>query len=209
MARPSREGEIRDAALACFARGGYDGTSVRSIAERAGVSDAAIYSHWAGKRELAADLYAEVLRVYAGRLAEIAGSEGDSVGERLRAVALGSLELYRERPDAWAFAVQNQGRLLDALPHDFPYPLRVLEALIAEGQADGSVRVGPVRTLASVALGCFTYPVIVAIYGARGAPDPLDAAGCTAIAEATWDAVAARRRAPAGRSARPRAAERQ
>lgn len=212
MARPSREGEIREAALACFARDGYAGTRVRTIAERAGVSEAAIYRHYPGKRALAADLYAEAVRDYAGRLAEIAARPGTQVGERLREIARASVALYRERRDAFVFAIQNQGRFQEGLPEDFPFPLRVIEGLIAEGQADGTVRPGPPRTLASVALGCFTYPVIVSVYGTRSAADPLGPDAEAVVAEATWASVRARggrpRQAGAARSRGPRASQR-
>ena len=53
MPRPSRESEILDAALACFAERGYDGTRVRHIAQRAGVSEAALYRHHPSKEAVA------------------------------------------------------------------------------------------------------------------------------------------------------------
>lgn len=47
-----RQGEILDAALAVFADRGYDGGTMRQIASRVGVSEPAIYRHFASKEAL-------------------------------------------------------------------------------------------------------------------------------------------------------------
>jgi hypothetical protein len=97
-----------------------------------------------------------------------------------------------DEPDAWTFLVQGQGRFLAALDADFPYPIHVIERLMAEGRADGSVRDGDAKVLAGIATGCFTYPVIVAVHARAGTVDP--AAAESLIAEATWAAVRTRAR---------------
>jgi AcrR family transcriptional regulator len=189
MPRPNREAEIRRAALRCFSRLGYDATRVKHIAAEAGVSDAALYAHWKGKEELAAAIYAEGIKSYAETISELAAEAARTVEERLRVIARASLELYRREPDAWTFLIQGQGRFLAALDADFPYPIHVIERLIAEGQADGSVRDGDVKVLAGIATGCFTYPVIVAIYARAGTVDPASDGAERLIADATWAAV--------------------
>ena len=70
----------------------------------------------------------------------------------------------------------------------------MIQRLIAEGQADGSVRDGDVRVLAGIATGCFTYPVIVAIFARAGTVDPASEDAERLIADATWDAVRTRAR---------------
>jgi len=192
MPRPNREAEIRRAALRCFSRLGYDATRVKHIAAEAGVSDAALYAHWQGKEELAAAIYADGMRAYAETISGLGAQAERPVEARLKAIASASLDLYRTEPEAWRFLIQGQGRFLAALEADFPYPIRVIERLIAEGQADGSVRDGDVRVLAGIATGCFTYPVIVAIYARPGTIDP--ASEDDLIADATWAAVRTRAR---------------
>jgi AcrR family transcriptional regulator len=189
MPRPNREAEIRRAALRCFSRLGYDATRVKHIAAEAGVSDAALYAHWKGKEELAAAIYAEGIKAYAETISELAGQSERTVEERLRAIARASLQLYRSEPDAWTFLIQGQGRFLASLGADFPYPIHVIERLIAAGQADGSVRAGDGRVLAGIATGCFTYPVIVAIFARAGTVDPTSDDAERLIADATWAAV--------------------
>ena len=69
MGRPVRfKTAIYEAASRLFGEKGLDGTSIRQIAESAGVSEAALYRHWEGKLDLAwevfrsglADLYANL-----------------------------------------------------------------------------------------------------------------------------------------------------
>jgi AcrR family transcriptional regulator len=53
-----RRGEILDAALAVFADKGYECGTMRQIAGRLGVTEPALYRHYAGKEALFADLVA-------------------------------------------------------------------------------------------------------------------------------------------------------
>lgn len=49
---PGRRGEILDAAIGVFHRRGYDGGTMREIADAVGVSEPALYRHFAGKEDL-------------------------------------------------------------------------------------------------------------------------------------------------------------
>jgi AcrR family transcriptional regulator len=51
-----RRGEILDAALCVFAEKGYEGGTMREIATRLGVTEPALYRHYAGKEALFEDL---------------------------------------------------------------------------------------------------------------------------------------------------------
>ena len=53
-----RRGEVLDAALCVFAEKGYNGGTMRAIASRLGVTEPALYRHYAGKEALFADLVA-------------------------------------------------------------------------------------------------------------------------------------------------------
>jgi AcrR family transcriptional regulator len=191
VARPSREPEILDAALACFAELGYDATRVRHIAERAGVSEAALYRHHASKEAVAIALFAMHMRAYSDTLRLIAEDRSRTVADRIAGLARASLELQHAQPAAHAFVLGHTGRFLDALPADFPYPLRIVEGLVREGQADGTVRPGPVRVLTALVLGCINYPSLVARHAAPGTIDLTDPAAADVIAGGTWAAIAA------------------
>ena len=191
MARPSREPEILDAALSCFAELGYDATRVKHIARRAGVSEAALYRHHPSKEAVALALFATHMRAYSEALLAIADAHERPVAERIRQLARISLDRRRVDPAAHGFVLGHTGRFMSALPAEFPYPIRIVERLVAEGQADGSVRPGPVRVLAALVLGCINYPVIVDQHAAAGTIDLADPATAAVVADGAWAAIAA------------------
>lgn len=55
-AQSDTKAEIRGAAMELFGRQGYEGTSLREIAERLGITKAALYYHYPSKRDLLAAL---------------------------------------------------------------------------------------------------------------------------------------------------------
>jgi AcrR family transcriptional regulator len=192
MPRPSREAEILDAALACFAELGYDATRVRHIARRAGVSEAALYRHHPSKEAVAQALFATHMARLADALRAVADDRERPVPDRVRALVRAALDARARTPDAYAFVLAHTGRFMDALPPDFPYPIRIVERLLGEGQSAGVVKPGPVRVLAALVLGCVNYPVVVAQHARAGTIDLADAASADLIADGAWAAVATR-----------------
>ena len=177
------------AALAVFVERSYDGTRIRHIAERAGVSDAALYAHHRSKEALALELFRLHIGRYAQALAEIAGKGGRTVEERVRAMALRTLEGFAEEPDAVAFIVTHQQRFIAALPPDFPYPIRIMEELLREGQTEGSVSDGPIRVLAALAFGCIVQPIRTVLEAPAGTIELESTVARQLIASAAWRAV--------------------
>ena len=96
---PNRRDHLIAEAGHLFAEHGYGGTTVRKIAARCGISEAAIYKHFKGKDEL----YDEVIR-HKAREHDIAGSletmrgKGD-VEEMLYALVTHILDTARSDPE--------------------------------------------------------------------------------------------------------------
>ncbi|MEV7775197.1 helix-turn-helix domain-containing protein [Kitasatospora sp. NPDC086791] len=172
MARTSQRPAIHAAALACFAERGYDATRTRHIAERAGVSEAALYRHYPSKEAIARELYTEAVQGYALALSAVADGPGTAV-ERLAGVVRAMLAAYRRRPHAFLFALYNTGSLMPRLPEGSAYPLHVIERLITQAQREGEVRDGPANLLAAVFAGCVLQPITVATLSRAGALDLL------------------------------------
>jgi len=191
MARPSREAQILAGALAAFAEHGYDAVRVRDIAARAEVSEGALYSHYASKEELALALFRTHMGRYSEALREAAVGRDVPVAERIKAVALRSLDAFAEDSDAFAFVLTHQGRFIGALPVDFPFPIRIIEALVRKGQRDGSVRKGPVRLLAALSIGCVLQPVRTVLEAPPGTVEVRSAKARKIIAEGAWAVIAA------------------
>ena len=95
--RPSRRGEIVDAAIKVFSRSGYAETSIQDVADQAGVVPTAVYYHFAGKDELF-NVALQTVIVELDEVVERSRPEGDQSG------ALGQIieavwDWIEQRPD--------------------------------------------------------------------------------------------------------------
>jgi AcrR family transcriptional regulator len=195
LPRPSQKDKILRAALECFAELGYDATRVRHIADRAQVSDAALYRHYPSLEAVAQELHARHFARYAAQLQEATSVDaGADTEERLRRAVRMTLADYRDDPAAFTFALLRIPAFVPNLPADTVYPIQVLEPVIAEGQRRGELRIGQPNLLAAIFFGCILRPIIVARLAAPGALDlTLESNHDRVIEDA---AVAALRREP-------------
>jgi AcrR family transcriptional regulator len=90
---------VLQAARTLFAQQGYTATSVRQIAEAAGIGKATIYHHFPDKETIALALLEESL----GRMDAILPTAGaaDDPRQRIRAMAKVSIEYLFESADLW------------------------------------------------------------------------------------------------------------
>lgn len=171
MARPSQKDAILDAALACFAEVGFAGTRIRAVAERAGVSDGALYRHFASKEELARALFAEGTGWIAEALAQVVDGGGTAT-ERVRAATVGAFGLYRERPSTFRFVLTWAPDFCS--PGDDEPPLAILVRLVSDGQACGEFVEGDATLLACLVMGCIVEPIVLATNAPGLVPDLLN-----------------------------------
>jgi AcrR family transcriptional regulator len=167
LPRPSQKEKILRAAVDSFAEQGYDATRVRHIAERAGVSDAALYRHYVSVEALAQELFAHYFGDYGHRIA--AATADGTTEQRLRAVVRTTLAFYREEPAAATFILLRQHTFMPKLPAGTAYPLEIVERVIAAGQQRGELRAGQPNLLAAIFLGCVLRPIHLASFAAPGA----------------------------------------
>ncbi|MBT8038673.1 MAG: TetR/AcrR family transcriptional regulator [Xanthomonadales bacterium] len=88
--RSAGENAILEAAVRLFSRHGFEGVSMRAVAQEAGVSKSNIYHHFASKEAL----YLAIMQSSAGSLAEMVENLAEGRGgfdERLREFALAHL----------------------------------------------------------------------------------------------------------------------
>jgi AcrR family transcriptional regulator len=169
LPRPSQKEKILRAALDCFAELGYDATRVRHIADRAEVSEAALYRHFPSMEALAQELHARHFRDYANQLNDATSS--GTTEERLRQAVRTTLAFYRTDPAAFTFALLRMHTFLPNLPADTLYPIEILESIIATGQRRREFRSGQPNLLAAIFFGCVLRPIIVATLAEPGALD--------------------------------------
>ena len=92
------EGELLDLALDAFADQGYDGTSVRDVCRRLGVSHNLVHERYGSKEALWYAAIDHGFRTLANELAAAAQStEGDEL-DRLRAILVRYVEVTARRP---------------------------------------------------------------------------------------------------------------
>jgi hypothetical protein len=101
--------------------------------------------------------------------------------------------LFASRP-RWP-AAADAGRCRSparALPAEFPFPIRIVERLVREGQRDGSVRPGPVRLLAALVFGCSIQPIQTVLEAPPGTIDLHPNTNRGLVADAAWASIRAR-----------------
>lgn len=143
---------IAQAATSLFAERGVDATSMRDIAERAGVREAAIYRHFAGKEELAREIFLSWYGWHTGELRRIVGSPG-AASERLREIVAHEFAAASGHSEAFVYFCDNEFRFVCELPTEIMSIRRILTSFIAAGQARGEVRSGDPKLLADMLSG--------------------------------------------------------
>ena len=163
MPRPSAKHRIEDAALALFARKGVHETSIRDIAAAAGVSEGALYRHYAGKDEMVAALFAERYAALARTLEALAAGPGFAA--RLRAVIEGLCALHDREPDVFNFMLVVQHEQLPRYDNDGGSPVDALRRLIEAGIAAGDVTVRDPDLATALVLGIVVQTATLKLYG--------------------------------------------
>lgn len=142
--RDETRARIIRAALALFSANGYERTTVKAIAEAAGLAQGLMYSHFAGKEDLLKAIFAQSIEdVYTSFAAAQTGSVGPPPVEAIiRAAAV----TVRERLDFWrlSYGVRMQQPVLAALGDDLVTWVEAIRqtlerSLRAAGAADPAV----------------------------------------------------------------------
>lgn len=107
-----RRRALIDATLSCLSRYGGDGTSVRRIAEEAGVAPGLLTYYFSGKDELLAEAYRSLSNRLLASLERRASQAGPRAANRLRAFLLASLDPPFGESGALRIWVQLWGHIL-------------------------------------------------------------------------------------------------
>jgi AcrR family transcriptional regulator len=109
--RENSRDALLGAAVRLIARRGVKAATVRSIARAAGVTEAAVYRHYASKEELYLDAYTRLIAGMTEAKQAIASSDA-TFGEKLREWVRVSYEFFDGHADAFTFVFLT--------PHDLP-----------------------------------------------------------------------------------------
>jgi AcrR family transcriptional regulator len=150
--------EILQAGREVFAEKGYDAATSAEIAQRAGISEATVFSYFSGKRELCArviaDWYDEIVAAF-----ETGLPRDGSVRQQFAFIVRTHLRLMLVNGTGLCALVLSEGRtkhhdLGDALTHLQRRYTAPLMNVLAEGQRVGQVRGDvPLRLMRSLVFG--------------------------------------------------------
>ncbi len=150
------------AATSLFASKGVDATSMREVADAAGVREAAIYRHFRGKEEMAQEIFASWYGWYSQQVQEIV-ERGDSLREKLHALVHVEFEAVRAHPQEFLYFCENEARFLRGLRRDIPRVRQELIKMLRKEQASGEERIGDAALLADMLSGALCAVAISAI----------------------------------------------
>ena len=148
-----------EAAARVFADQGFDQTRIEDLAEVTGIPRATLYYYFAGKEDILAWLFRQMLAEVTESVAVAVGGIG-SARDRLEAVVRAKVEVMARHPATCRALIADLGRagripdIAAAIQAAFHHPVR---RLLAEGEADGTLRqVGDPETIASAVYGAIT-----------------------------------------------------
>jgi len=121
---------IRDAAVLLFGRGGYDATSLRAIAQAAGVSAGLVIHHFGSKEQLRAACDEHIVAAVLGRKESLAGSDLAATMQRW----LADVDSYRPNLDYLSRMITDGSDAGDRL---FDSLVERTEQMLDDGESAG------------------------------------------------------------------------
>ncbi len=136
-------------ATSLFARRGIDGTSMRDVADAAGVREAAIYRYFESKEQMSREIFTSWYGWYSRQLRDIVRGVG-STREKVASMTRLELSTAAEQTDAFIYFCENEIRFLRSLPADVPRAHKLLVELVKDGQERREVKGGDATLLADM-----------------------------------------------------------
>lgn len=167
---PDTRARIEAAALKLFAAKGVDGTSMRDIAGAVGVTEGALYRHFASKDDLARALFLTRYAALAGAIDEIRARTPD-FASRLDALVAMFTDAFDADPDGFAYVLVSQHEHLRSVAAGAPdNAVDALAHVFSDAMARGEIPRGDVDLVTALALGAVVQPAVFHLYGRLKAP---------------------------------------
>ena len=168
MGRPARKkGAIERAALELFVEKGVDGTSIRDIAERAGVTEGALYRHHKSKSDLVRALFVENYQHFARVLADF-DQPGARFDETISRVVMAFFTLFDEDPYVFNFVMVTRHHLLEEVRNSEDNPIEYLRSMLRRGVERGDLPEQNLELTTQLMLGMVLQVAVGHRFGALG-----------------------------------------
>jgi AcrR family transcriptional regulator len=165
---------LQDAALRLFVENGVAGTSIRDLTRAVGITEAALYRHYAGKEDLIRDLFEEHYAAFARHIDALQAIE-KTLREKMRVIVNDACKLFDENPTLYRFLLLVQHEALPRLSKDADSPAVVIRAMMGSAIAAGESRIKNNELAAALFLGLLVQPALSIIHGALTGPLSLHA----------------------------------
>jgi AcrR family transcriptional regulator len=173
---------IDAAALKLFVEKGVTETTIRDIAAAAGIAEGTLYRHYAGKSDLAWELFSKNFVDLALKLDRLQQGRRTLKG-KIAAMISRFCAFFDEDPVLFSYLLLTQHGQLKRVTPDMPHPVNVLREVIAAGQARGEVPRGDSNLAAAMVLGLVLQVAVFKIYGTV---DQTLTALAPTLVEASW-----------------------
>jgi len=144
--------KIERAALKLFVHEGVDAATTREIAEKAGVSEGALYRHYKGKDQLALSLFMETHNRL-GQMMHEALSASGTLEEKIQAAVKAYCQLADEDFLLFSFHLVSLNRYLPYDKRRDDDPVSITERIIESLMQEGALPKGDPALKAAMALG--------------------------------------------------------
>ena len=166
---------VLQAGLHLFAERGFDRVTIRDIGKAAGLSNPALYRHYASKEELGVELYRRCYQLLLDTVT--AAAEGvEAAPDRLKAYATAYVELAAARPTEVLFVDEHKLRFWPLVRAEFGSDTvtALVAAWLEDGRTQGAVR-GDISspTLIAVFVGCLSHWATMHVAGLATREDGL------------------------------------
>jgi len=143
---------IEKAAISLFAEEGVDAISIRRIAERAGVSQGAMYNHYAAKDDLAWGLFSKNYLGIGRELRRRVRAE-KSFDDKIRAVVEYIYASFDADLDLWSYVFFARHTYIQRIEPSMNNPYIVLRTVIADAIKRGDLPEQDVEVATSIVSG--------------------------------------------------------
>jgi AcrR family transcriptional regulator len=161
--------KIERAALKLFIHEGVDAATTREIADKAGVSEGALYRHYKGKDELALSLFMATHNRLGAMLAEVLSGTG-SLDQKVKAAVAAYCELADEDFLLFSFHLVSLNRYLPYDKRREDDPVSITERIIGGLMEAGTIPKGDPALKAAMALGVVMQAGLNKIYNRLPGP---------------------------------------
>jgi AcrR family transcriptional regulator len=169
LVRASVIERIKEAALSLVVERGVGATTIRDLAQMAGVAEGALYRHYATKEDLIRDLFRERYAAFARRLEIVQAGQRD-LRAKLRAIVRDACRLFDEDQVSYRFLLLAQHEAMRLFPPGPDSPVPVLRAMIAGAMRAGEIRFRNAELGAALVLGLMIQPAVSIVNGTLSGP---------------------------------------